>query len=155
VIDCNTFNKIKVIKGEYMAAIILKGHKISKGKAQGEALVSQSPISFTGGVDPETGLVVEKGHELEGKSVAGKVLVFPTGKGSTAGSYQLYELAYNKKAPRAMINLRADSIAAIGAILSGIPMVDRLDKNPLEIIKTNDLVEVDADQGIVKIGDRF
>jgi hypothetical protein len=138
-----------------MAAIILKGHRVSKGKAQGEALVSQSPISFMGGVDPGTGLVVEKGHELEGKNIAGKILIFPTGKGSTAGSYQLYELAYNKKAPRAIINLRADSIVTIGAILSGIPMVDKLDKNPLEVIRTNDLVEVDGDQGIVILKTEF
>lgn len=138
-----------------MAAIILKGHKVSKGKAQGEALVSQSAISFMGGVDPGTGLVIEKGHELEGKKVTGKVLIFPTGKGSTAGSYQLYELAYNKKEPKAIINIRADTIVTIGAILSGIPMVDRLDKNPLEVIKTNDLVEVDADQGIVKVKVKF
>jgi predicted aconitase with swiveling domain len=134
-----------------MTEIILKGHKVAKGKAQGEALVSQSPISFMGGVNPETGLIVEKGHELEGMNVCEKILVFPTGKGSTVGSYQLYELTIQKKAPKAIINVRADSIVAIGAILGKIPMVDRLDKNPLEIIVTGDLVEVDADQGIVRV----
>jgi hypothetical protein len=134
-----------------MTDIILKGHKVSKGKAQGEALVSQSPISFMGGVDPETGLIIEKGHELEGKCIADKILIFPTGKGSTAGSYQLYELACFKKAPKAIINLRADPIVTVGAIMSNIPLVDKLDKNPLEIIKTNDFVEIDADQGIVKL----
>jgi len=134
-----------------MTYIILKGHKVSKGKAQGEALVSQSPISFMGGVDPETGLIIEKGHELEGKCIADKILIFPTGKGSTAGSYQLYELAFFKKAPKAIINLRADPIVTVGAIMSNIPLVDKLDKNPLEIIKTNDFVEIDADQGIVKL----
>ena len=134
-----------------MTDIILKGHKVSKGKAQGEALVSQSPISFMGGVDPETGLIIEKGHELEGKCIADKILIFPTGKGSTAGSYQLYELAFFKKAPKAIINLRADPIVTVGAIMSNIPLVDKLDKNPLEIIKTNDFVEIDADQGIVKL----
>jgi len=134
-----------------MDEIILKGHKVVKGKAEGEALVSQSPISFMGGVNPETGLIVEKGHELEGMSVCEKILVFPTGKGSTVGSYQLYELAIQKKAPKAIINLRADSIVAIGAILGKIPIVDRLDQNPLEIIVTGDFVEVDAEQGIVRV----
>ena len=58
------------------------GRTIYKGIAQGEALVTSMGISFFGGVDPETGVIVERGHELEGQSIAGKVLVFPTGKGS-------------------------------------------------------------------------
>jgi predicted aconitase with swiveling domain len=132
-----------------MKDIILKGHRVSKGKAKGEALVSHSPISFMGGVNPETGFVVERGHELEGQSVTDKVLVFPTGKGSTAGSYQVYELTICGKGPKAIINIRADSIVVVGAILGNIPMVDRLDRNPTEVISTGDIVEVDADQGVV------
>jgi len=134
-----------------MEEIILKGHKVSKGKAEGEALVSKTAISFLGSVNPETGLIVEEGHELNGKSLSDKVLIFPIGKGSTAGSYQLYELAYYKKGPKAIINIQADPIVAIGAIISNIPMMDRLDQNPIEVIKTGDLVEVDADQGIVRV----
>ncbi|HDN80985.1 MAG TPA: DUF126 domain-containing protein, partial [Chloroflexi bacterium] len=62
---------------------VLKGRIIRGGKAKGEALVSPEPIGFLGGVDPETGVVVERGHPLEGQRVSGRVLVFPTGKGST------------------------------------------------------------------------
>ena len=80
-----------------MKEIILKGHKVAKGRARGEALVSKTAISFLGSVNPETGMVVEEGHELNGISIADKILIFPIGKGSTAGSYQLYELAYYKK----------------------------------------------------------
>ena len=134
-----------------MKEIILKGHKVSKGKAQGEALVCRSPISFLGSVNPETGVVVEEGHELKGKNLSDKILIFPIGKGSTAGSYQLYELAYYKKAPKAIINIQADPIIAIGAIISDIPMMDKLEQDPLEIIQTGDFVEVDADQGIVRV----
>ena len=134
-----------------MKEIILKGHKVARGKAQGEALVSKTPISFLGSVNPETGMVVEEGHELNGSSIADKILIFPIGKGSTAGSYQLYELAYYKKAPKAIINIQADPVVAVGAIISKIPMVDKLEQNPLEMIKTGDTVEVDADQGIVKV----
>jgi uncharacterized protein len=134
-----------------MAEMILKAHKVAKGKASGEALVSKSPVSFLGGINPETGFIVEKGHEIEGKNVSGKILVFPVGKGSTAGSFQVYELAYCQNAPKAIINLRADPVVAIGAIISNIPMVDQLDKNPLEVIQTGDFVEVDADQGIVRV----
>ncbi|MEM3953084.1 MAG: DUF126 domain-containing protein, partial [Nitrososphaerota archaeon] len=68
----------------------VKGRVIKKGKVRGEALRSTQPISFLGGVDPETGIVIEKGHELEGRSIAGKILVFPRGKGSTVSSYILY-----------------------------------------------------------------
>jgi len=120
-----------------MVEIILKGHRVSRGKSIGEALVCQSPI--------------EKGHELEGVNISDKILVFPVGKGSTVGSFQLLELKTNRRAPKAIINLRADPIVAIGAIVSNIPMVDRLGRNPLEIIKSGDTVEVDADRGIVKI----
>ena len=134
-----------------MTETLLKGHKVARGKAEGKALVSGSPISFFGSIDTRTGVVVEKGHELEGVSIAGSILVFPVGKGSTAGSYRLYELSYFKKAPKAIINRRADPVVAVGAIIGNIPMVDRLEADPLEIIKTGDLVEVDADRGIVKV----
>ncbi len=134
-----------------MTDIILRGHKVAEGKAEGEALVSHEPISFMGGVDLETGLITEKNHELEGITIAGKILVFPLGKGSSVGSYCMYEMVQYETSPKGIINLRADPVVAIGAIFSDIPMVDRLDGNPLELIKTGDYVELDADRGIVKI----
>jgi predicted aconitase with swiveling domain len=70
----------------------LKGRIISRGTAEGEALTTTMPISFYGGVDPETSEILEKGHELQGKQIKGKILVFPNGKGSTVGSYTLYRL---------------------------------------------------------------
>jgi len=134
-----------------MREIILKGHRVAKGRAQGEALVSHEPISFLGGVDSETGLIIEKNHELEGVSVTGKILVFPVGKGSTLGSYRLYEMVRCKTQPKGIINVRADPVITVGAIISNIPMVDNLDGNPMKLIKTGDCVQLDADQGIVKI----
>ncbi|MEW5955412.1 MAG: DUF126 domain-containing protein [Candidatus Micrarchaeota archaeon] len=121
------------------------GRKISKGKAAGEALVSTQPISFYGGVDPSDGKVVEKGHELEGKSIAGKVLVFPQGKGSTVGSYTLYRLKKNGVAPAAIINKEAETIVAVGAIISEIPMVDKLPLTAYAALKTGIKIEVNAD----------
>lgn len=134
-----------------MREIILKGHRVAKGRAQGEALVSHEAISFLGGVDSETGLIIEKNHELEGVSVTGKILVFPVGKGSTLGSYRLYEMVRCKTQPKGIINVRADPVITVGAIISNIPMVDDLDGNPMKLIKTGDYVQLDADQGIVKI----
>ena len=131
--------------------IKLKAHTVSRGKAQGEALVTTQPISFLGSIDTKTGIVIEKGHELEGKSIKGKVLVFPGGKGSTVGSYAIYQLKKNGASPCAMINIKAEPIVAVGAIISDIPLVDRVEKNPLAAIKTGDKVLVDAIVGSVEI----
>lgn len=120
--------------------------KISKGKATAEAMISTEPISFFGGVDPDTGVVVEKGHPLEGKSVSGKVLIFPKGKGSTVGSYTLYRLKKKNKAPAAIINKASEPIVAVGAIISEIPMVD-MPKKPIDGIKDGDTVTVDGTSG--------
>jgi predicted aconitase with swiveling domain len=105
-------------------------------------------ISFFGGVDPETGRVVEKGHELEGQSVSGRVLVFPTGKGSTVGSYTLYRLKKAGLAPAAIVNAEAETITAVGCIISDIPCVDHI---PLERIETGMRVRVDGESGSVEI----
>jgi len=105
----------------------IAGRTIKGGRGAGRALVSPEPIGFLGGVDPETGVVIEEGHALEGRCISGRVLVFPTGKGSTVGSYTLYRLARNKKGPAAIINQRSEAIVAVGAIISGIPMVDLID----------------------------
>ena len=82
--------------------MILHGRKIYQGRVTGSAMVSRLGISFFGGVDPENGVVVETGHDLLGQSIAGKILVFPTGKGSTVGSYTLYRLKSAGLAPLAM-----------------------------------------------------
>jgi predicted aconitase with swiveling domain len=126
----------------------LLGRKIHGGKAKGVALVSREGISFYGGVDPDTGVVVEKGHPLQGKSVAGRVLVFPQGKGSTVSSYTLYRLKKNGKAPAAIINKECETVVAVGAIISEIPSVDKVD---IEKISDGDRLFVDADKGIVEI----
>lgn len=120
----------------------LKGRIIYKGKAEGEALVTTQPISFYGGVDPNTGVVTEKGHELQGISVKDKILVFPQGKGSTVGSYTLYRMKKNGVAPAGMINKETETIVAVGAIISEIPFIDKID---LSKIKTGKVVSIDND----------
>lgn len=110
----------------------LKGRIIYRGKAEGEALVTSMPISFYGGVDPNTGVILKKGHELEGQSVKDKILVFPQGKGSTVGSYTLYRMKKNNTAPAAMINKETETIVAVGAIISEIPFVDKIDLSKIK-----------------------
>ena len=126
----------------------MNGRKIFGGKAEGEALVSDSDISFYGGVDADTGIVTDKGHPLDGQSVTGKILVFPTGKGSTVGSYTIYRLKKAGKAPLAIINKECDTVIAVGVIISEIPCVDNIDVSQ---IKTGDRIRVDADKGEVDV----
>ena len=128
----------------------LRGRQIYKGKAQGEALVTTMGISFFGGVDPDTGIVVEKGHELEGTSIAGKILVFPTGKGSTVGSYTIKRLKDNGSAPKAIVNIECETITAVGCIIAEIPCIDQI---PIENLQTGQLLVVDGDLGTVAISD--
>jgi predicted aconitase with swiveling domain len=128
----------------------LEGRKIYKGTATAEALVTTQGVSFYGGVDPETGRVIEVGHELEGQSVAGKILVFPAGKGSTVGSYTMYWMSKENKAPAAIINKEIDTIIAVGCIISDIPCVDKID---ISQIKTGQMVTVNATEGTVEINE--
>jgi predicted aconitase with swiveling domain len=127
---------------------LLQGRKIYGGQAAGAALVTRMGISFFGGVDPDTGMIVEKGHELEGQSISGRVLVFPSGKGSTVGSYTLYRLKFNGKAPAAIINAECETITAVGCILAEIPCVDHIS---LDALHTGMQVTVNGDYGQIEI----
>jgi len=128
--------------------IVLRGRGIVEGKCTAQALVSNKPISFLGGVDPATGRIIERHHDLYGECIKDKVLCFPHGHGSTVGSYILYSLAKNGLAPKAIINRRADSVIVVGAVIANIPMIDQVD---ISQMRTGDLVEVDAYKGIIKI----
>ncbi len=131
--------------------LLLKGRKIVKGKASGEAIVTREAISFNGGVDNMTGIVTEPGHELEGTNIAGKVLVFLTGKGSTGGSYKIYDMVSRGTAPVAFVQTSPEGITTIGAIIGEIPAVASLDQDPTQVIRNGDFVEVDADAGMVAV----
>lgn len=120
----------------------MKGRIIKAGNVEGEALVSLEPIAFFGGVDPETGIVVEKNHPLEGKRINGKILVFPHGKGSTVGAYILYRMKKRGTAPIAIINEECEPIIAVGAIISDIPCIDKVD---IKNIKSGDRIKIEKD----------
>ncbi|MCD0501865.1 aconitase X swivel domain-containing protein [Bordetella petrii] len=129
----------------------LKGRKIVTGKASGVAIVTKEAISFNGGVDNMTGVVTEPGHELQGRNIAGKVLVFSTGKGSTGGSYKIYDMVSRGTAPVAFVQAVPEAITTIGAIIGNIPVVASLDKDPTVAIVDGDLIELDADAGTVSV----
>jgi predicted aconitase with swiveling domain len=133
---------------------VLKGRKIVTGKASGEAIVTKEAISFNGGVDNMTGIVTEPGHELEGLNIAGKVLVFLTGKGSTGGSYKIYDMVSRGTAPVAFVQVSPEGVTTIGAIIGNIPVVAGLDQDPTHVICNGDFVELDADAGTVVVTPR-
>ncbi len=131
--------------------MILKGKTVKKGKVEGVAIVSQRPFSFLGDLDVNTGKVVPKGHDIEGQSIAGKIFVFSTGKGSTVGPNVAYQAKQLGNAPIGMICLEVEPVMAMVAIMNDIPMVHKLDGNPLEIITTGDFVKMDATKRIVEV----
>jgi hypothetical protein len=120
----------------------LKGRVIQPGKVEGIALVSKDPMSFLEGVNPETGVVTEKGHAIEGQCIKDRILVFPHGRGSTVSSYALYKMAKRGTAPKAIVNSECETIVAVGCIISEIPCVDKID---ISKIKSGDRVMVEGE----------
>jgi predicted aconitase with swiveling domain len=137
------------MEGEIMMKI--KGKSVTGGTTEGDAIVTRMPISFTGGMDPNSGIIREPNHELEGQSVAGKILVFPAGKGSTTGSWQFYATFKRGNAPKGIINVKAEGVVAVSAIITGTPMMHQLENDPLEYISTGDFVRINADEGYVEV----
>jgi predicted aconitase with swiveling domain len=129
----------------------IKGRIISKGIGEGQAVVTSEPLSFLGGVDPRQGVIIDLKHELYGVSIVGSVLAFPQGKGSTVGSYVMYQLKRNRKAPAAIINASCETIIAVGAIISNIPLIDRLEVDPLDIIHPGSHVLVNCVDGFIEV----
>jgi uncharacterized protein len=130
--------------------VILRGRKVMGGSAEAVALVSPEPVSFYGGVDPLTGRITEPGHVCFGEQITGKVFVFPRGKGSTVGSYVIYRMKKAGTAPAAIINKETEAIIATGCVISDIPLLDKFDHDPLQVIKSGMMVKVYADRGIVE-----
>lgn len=125
--------------------IILKGKAVVSGKVQGNAIVSRTPFSFFLGLNTDTGIIIEDGHEHQGKSIAGQVLVYPFGKGSSGDCLRLWRAANNNVAPIAIINTEPDFVHVQGAIISNTPMLCNFDRDPLEVIQNGDLVSIEGD----------
>lgn len=131
--------------------ITLRGRCVVPGVAEAEALVTRDRVSGWGGVDPRTGTIVETRHELRGQSFAGKVLVFPGAKGSSGWSAQFHVARLMGTAPAAWLFNEMTTKIALGAVVSHAPAMTDFDIDPLGVIRSGDLVRVDADAGIVTI----
>jgi uncharacterized protein len=134
--------------------MILKGRGISRGVGKGPLLIGPDPISFLSGVNPETGIVTESGHPLEGKDITGTILAFEYGKGSTVGSYILYALSRSGHAPAGIINTKAETIIAVGAIIGNIPMIDQIGVK-LSELPSGYIAEVNGETGTLTIEDQY
>jgi predicted aconitase with swiveling domain len=129
----------------------IKAHTVSAGKAEGEAIVYRGPFSFLGDLDPNTGKCLAPRHKLEGQSLVNKVFVCTTGKGSSAGDSTAWAIKQKNNVPAAMICLETEPILTSAVLVTGIPTVDRPEKDVFELIKTGDYVKVDATAGIIEV----
>jgi len=131
-----------------------RGHTINRGYGEGEAIVTKMPFSFLGEFDPSTGKVISPNSDIFGENLSGKVFVLVTGKGSSGGPTIAWLAKRAKHAPAAMVCTEAEPIIGLAAITADIPMVDKLNKNAYEVIKTGDYLKVDATSGIVELIER-
>jgi hypothetical protein len=132
----------------------IRAHTVSPGKAAGEAVVYNGPFSFLGDLDPVTGKIPVPRHQLEGRSLANKVFVFTTGKGSSGGDSAAWKARQNGNAPAAVICLESEPVLSGAVIAAEIPAVDRPEKDIFSLIKTGDYIKVDADAGMIEISER-
>lgn len=128
--------------------MILTGRRIVAGLTEGVVLASGRPISLLGGVDATTGMVRDSESEIQGQSLAGRVLTLPHGKGSTVGSYVLYGLRKRALAPSAIVASRAETVLTVGAVLAEIPMIDGV---VTDVLRTGDHAAVDGAQGTITV----
>jgi len=120
---------------------------ISEGTGEGEALLSTDALCFAM-CDADTGCVLEKGHCLDGRSVAGKVLVMPTGKGSSVVQADgLYRLITKQTAPAAVVIQTPEPVLVSTIIAMEVPLVDTVDPAFYDNVEEGDHLTVDAVAG--------
>jgi len=141
--------------------LILKGKGHSRGLVEAQAIVSCNPFGFWQGIDPKSGIVIDKRHDLAGQSLKGKIFIFPYGRGSTGTPGIFLEAVRNHTAPAAIINLNSEPMIIVCSLLAeefykvSIPIIDNLDRNPLKVIHTGDWLRVNGKSGTVEfIGEK-
>ncbi|MFQ5940595.1 MAG: aconitase X swivel domain-containing protein [Nitrososphaerales archaeon] len=120
----------------------IKCRKIVGGSEAGETLVTTQAINFLTMIDLKSGVVKDRKHQLYGKSIAKKILVFPNAIGSTVSAYSVYALKINDVAPRAIICNKADITIASGCAIANIPLADQADAD-IFVIKSGTEVKLD------------
>jgi predicted aconitase with swiveling domain len=129
----------------------IAGRRVTPGRVEGAALVTRDTISGWGGMDPREGRITERRHELLGQSFAGKVLLFPGAKGSSAWSHYFHLARLSGKAPLALLFTRITTKVALGAVVLRAPAMTDFERDPFDLIETGDHVVVDADAGFIEV----
>jgi len=128
----------------YKCRSIVKG--TGTEKISGEAIVSPSAMCFYL-CDPKTGTVIERNHPLQDRSVAGKILVLESGKGSSVVQIDgFYQMWMKGTLPKAIILREAEPVIVSAAVVVGLPMVDRIQGNLYDLIHDGDFVEVGEEE---------
>jgi predicted aconitase with swiveling domain len=139
-----------------MASVtVMPGQSVASGSARGEALAADVPLSFWGGFDPETGVIIDRRHPLAGQLATGRVLVIPSGRGSCSGSGVLLEAIHNGTAPAAIVTSRLDPVISLGCILgdelyASHPVLIVIPDQDRRGIQTGDMIEID-DRGVITV----
>ncbi len=149
-----TFRDHRIGVARQSRQLVFRGRGIVPGRVEGEALVSRETNSGWGGIDPATGAIIERRHELCGVCFTGKVLVFPGAKGSSGRSGFFQATRLMGTAPLAMVFTHLTTKAALGAIVTRVPTVTHFDDDPVAGIETGDRVEADGDTGLVIVHGR-
>ena len=135
-----------------------RGQPVAAGSARGQALAADTALSFWGGIDPDTGVIIDQRHPLAGQLAAGRVLVIPSGRGSCSGSGALLESIRQGTAPAAIILSRLDPIIGLGCILgdelyASHPVLLVISEQDRQQITTGDVVSID-ELGLVTVTPR-
>jgi predicted aconitase with swiveling domain len=136
---------------------ILRGKGCAPGEFEGEAVVSNQPFGFWQGIDPQTGSVIDRRHDLFGTSLRNKVFVFPFGRGSTGTPGIFLEAVRNGCAPAANVNVKSEPMIVMCALLAEaffkvkIPIVDGLEGNPRDVLRTGDRLRIDGTTGEIEV----
>jgi predicted aconitase with swiveling domain len=141
---------LQPFEGVRVSAPLLQGMGLVEGCVEGPVAASDLPVGVAR-IDPESGILHETGHPLDGRNLAGTVLICPTGKGSSSGSYVLLNLARRGLAPAAIVATQADAVLIAGAVLADIPLITGCDKDALQCVADRTLVRVDGTAGTISL----
>ncbi|WP_104086891.1 DUF126 domain-containing protein [Arthrobacter sp. GMC3] len=98
------------------AECTISGTTLCAGEASGQLLVLAEPLSFWGGTDRKTGLIIDTHHPQHGASLAGRVLLMDASRGSSSSSSVLAEQIRAGVGPAAILLTARDVILALGAL---------------------------------------
>ncbi|MBV7518601.1 aconitase X [Ensifer sp. ENS12] len=96
----------------------ISARSILSGSADGPIIATEEALSFWGGVDPATALVIDVHHPLHGICLTGGILMMPSSRGSCTGSGVLLDMALTGRGPAALVFCEAEDVLTLGALIA-------------------------------------